>query len=229
MQQACVRVHFHKMKLWPKRLDARATLVAVACLAMAVYGASTAAARRQSDPAIQAAEAKPSSIALAVDPAQSTLHWTLDSSLHTVHGTFAVKAGKFQLNPQDHSVRGEIRVDAASGESGNQSRDNRMHKEILDVSRYTEVVFRAQAVDGNLAMAAPSDLRLQGVLSLHGSDHPVNVPVHLELTGDHWKGSGKFQIPYVEWGLKDPSNFLLKAAKVVDIDVMLAGNLLQIH
>lgn len=217
------------MKLRPKRPGTCATLVALACLAAIVYSASTASARRQCAPAIQAASAKPSFIALVVDPAQSTLHWTLDSSLHTVHGTFAIKTGKFELNPEDHSVSGEIRVDPASGESGNQSRDNRMHKEILDVSRFSEVIFRAQTVDGKLSTTAPADLRLQGTLALHGADHPITVPVHLELTGDHWKGSGKFQIPYVEWGLKDPSKFLLKAAKVVDIEMMLAGNLQQTH
>lgn len=217
------------MKLRPKRLGAGATLVALGCLAAIVYSASTASAWRRSQPALQGAEAKPSSIALAVDPAQSTLHWTLDSSLHTVHGTFAIKSGKFELTPEGHSVSGEIRVDAASGQSGNQSRDNRMHKEILDVSRFTEVIFRAQTFDGKLSTTASAELQLQGTLALHGSDHPITVPVHLELTGDHWKGSGKFQIPYVEWGLKDPSNFLLKAAKVVDIEVMLAGNLQQTH
>jgi polyisoprenoid-binding protein YceI len=193
------------------------------------YRASASAASpwRYTEPSVQAVQAKLGSIALAVDPAQSTIHWTLDSSLHTIHGTFAIKSGKFDLNPDGQSVSGEIRVDPASGESGNQSRDNRMHKEILEVSRFTEVVFHAQSAGAKMSTSALSDLQLQGTLSLHGSDHPITVPVHLELTGDHWKGTGKFQIPYVEWGLKDPSNFLLKAAKVVDIDVLLAGDLQQ--
>ena len=29
-------------------------------------------------------------LVFAVDPAQSSVHWTLGSTLHTVHGTFAL-------------------------------------------------------------------------------------------------------------------------------------------
>jgi hypothetical protein len=37
----------------------------------------------------QLANATASEIVLAIDPAQSKVHWTADSTLHTVHGTFA--------------------------------------------------------------------------------------------------------------------------------------------
>jgi polyisoprenoid-binding protein YceI len=67
-------------------------------------------------------------ILLTVDPAQSTVHWSLDSSLHTVHGTFKVKRGTVTVDPATGKAKGEIVVDAASGESGNDSRDRKMHK-----------------------------------------------------------------------------------------------------
>jgi hypothetical protein len=49
--------------------------------------------------------------------------------------------------------------------------------------------------------------------------------VHAELTGDHWKGSAKFRVPYIQWGLKSPNTFLLKAAPVVEIELELSGTL----
>jgi hypothetical protein len=41
---------------------------------------------------------------------------------------------------------GEIVVNARSGESGNESRDARMHKEILETAKYPEVLFRPAQV-----------------------------------------------------------------------------------
>jgi hypothetical protein len=49
------------------------------------------------------------------------------------------------------------------------------------------------------------------------------VPVKGEITGDHWRGTATFKIPYVEWGLKSPSNFILKADPVVEVELELAG------
>jgi len=34
---------------------------------------------------------------------------------------------------------------------------------------------------------------------------------------------GAFQIPYVAWGMKDPSMFIVRAAKEVDVTVESAG------
>jgi hypothetical protein len=61
------------------------------------------------------------------------------------------------------------------------------------------------------------------VLVLHGSEHEVVVPVSGEIDGDKWHGTGTFKIPYVEWGLKSPSNFFLKADPVVEVELELAG------
>ena len=36
---------------------------------------------------------------------------------------------------------------------------------------------------------------------------------------------GHFTVPYVKWGLKDPSIFVLKVAKEVEIDLALNGRL----
>jgi len=41
-----------------------------------------------------------SEIVLTLDPAQSKVHWTVDSTLHTVHGTFALKSGTMHFDPE---------------------------------------------------------------------------------------------------------------------------------
>src|SRR5579864_9263356 len=85
------------------------------------------------------ASASASEIILYVDPAQSSVHYAVSSSLHTVHGMFALKRGSLRLDPISGKAAGEIVVDAISGESGNNSRDKKMHKEVLESSRFMEI------------------------------------------------------------------------------------------
>jgi hypothetical protein len=166
-------------------------------------------------------------IVLSVDPAKSTVHWSVESSLHTVHGTFHVKRGTISVDPATGKASGEIVVDARSGESGNDGRDRRMHKEILESSQYTEVVFRPDHADGTVVAQGDSSLKLHGIFSLHGTDHELNVPTQATLRDGQWKGAAAFEVPYIEWGLKNPSNFLLKVKSIVDVQLDLAGAVRQ--
>jgi polyisoprenoid-binding protein YceI len=199
----------------------RQLVFAAMLLALMTLLSASAAHRRPQAPA----QASESEIVLSLDPAQSKVHWTLGSTLHTVHGTFALKRGILRLDPATGKASGEIVADATSAESGNDSRDKKMHKEILDSARYTEVVFRPDHVEGKVAAAGASSVQVHGTFLLHGAEHELSVPVQAELTPDHWKGTGKFNVPYIQWGLKNPSNFLLKADPSVDVELEIAGGL----
>src|SRR6185437_10834040 len=41
----------------------------------------------------------------------------------------------------------------------------------------------------------------------------------VELAPDHWSLTVHFAVPYVKWGMKDPSTFILRVEKAVDIDL----------
>src|SRR5260370_22325994 len=71
-----------------------------------------------------------SEIVLGIDPAQSNVHWTLGSTVHTVHGSFAFKKATLRLDTSTHKARGEIIVDATRGNSDNDSRDQKTHKHV---------------------------------------------------------------------------------------------------
>jgi polyisoprenoid-binding protein YceI len=188
------------------------SFAALAVLALALFPAAAA-------PQPQPNAAPDSEIVLTLDPAQSTVHWTVDTTLHMVHGTFAVKSGTVHFDPQTGKAGGEIVVAAISGESGNNSRDARMHKEILETRKYPDVIFRPTQVHGKVASSGASDVKLDGILSIHGADHDLTALVHVELTGDRWRGTAKFELPYVKWGIKNPSNFLLKVKPVVNVEL----------
>jgi YceI-like domain len=176
-------------------------------------------------PGPDAAEQSSGQTVLSVDAAHSTVHWTLESSVHTVHGTFRVKRGAVSFDGATGKASGEIVVDAASGESGNDSRDHKMHNEVLESSQYSDVTFRPERVDGKVNGEGNSTLTLYGKFSLHGADHAFNAPVQAELHGAGWKASTTFGVPFLEWGLKNPSNFLLKVKPVVNVSVELSGSL----
>jgi polyisoprenoid-binding protein YceI len=191
---------------------------ALAVLSLALFLAAPTHSTPQ-----QATSVAPAEIVLTLDPAHSSVHWTVDSSLHTVHGTFALKSGTVHFDPETGKAGGEIVVLATSGESGNGSRDARMHREILETAKYPEVVFRPTQVKGKVGQSAASDVKLSGVFSIHGADHDLTALVHAEFMGDGWHGTSNFDVPYVKWGIKNPSNFLLKVNPVVNVEIEMSG------
>lgn len=164
-------------------------------------------------------------VSLSLDLARSYVHFTVATTLHTVHGEFAFKPSSIQFDPATGKVTGEIVVDAASGQSGDTLRDKRMHKEVLESSRFSEVAFRPDRISGKVALSGSSAIQLHGTFTLHGTDHDLTVPVQVNLSGDHWQGTASFGLPYVQWGLKNPGNFLLKVSPTVNIDLEMAGSL----
>jgi polyisoprenoid-binding protein YceI len=164
-------------------------------------------------------------IVLGIDPVQSKVHWTLESTIHTVHGSFAFKKGTLRLDTSTSNASGEIVVDATSGNSGNDSRDKKMHKEVLESARYAEVIFRPDRVEGKIAPQGKFTAQVHGIFALHGGEHELTVPVQAEFAGDHWTGSAKFNVPFIDWGLKNPGNFFLKVNHAVEIELEMKGTL----
>ncbi|PYT53933.1 MAG: YceI family protein [Acidobacteria bacterium] len=166
-----------------------------------------------------------SDVVFSLDVAHSKVTWSLGTTFHTVHGSFALKKGTLRLDPATGKASGEIIVDAASGKSGNDSRDKKMHKEVLESGRYAEVVFRPDRVEGKITPQGTSTVQVHGILVVHGSEHELTVPVQAELAADHWTGNGKFSVPFIDWGLKNPSNFFNKVNHEVEIELELKGSL----
>jgi polyisoprenoid-binding protein YceI len=162
---------------------------------------------------------------LTLDPDKSEFHWTLDSTLHTVHGTFKFKRGELRLNPTSGTARGEILVSATSADSGNEGRDKKMHKDVLESAQFQEILFTADRVEGKVAASGPCSVLLHGTMKLHGADHEFGAPVEAEITADHWKATSKFVIPFIKWGLKNPSTWILKVKPDVNVELTMTGTL----
>ncbi len=164
-------------------------------------------------------------VALNLNPAQTQITYTLGAVLHTVDGTFKLKSGRIQFDSATGRASGEIVVDATSGESGNNSRDRKMHESVLESPSYREIIFVPEQVEGHVSLSGESQVQLQGLLRLHGSQHEITLPAAVQVSGNQLTAAVHFAIPYVKWGLKDPSTFILRVDKTVNITIHAAGSL----
>jgi polyisoprenoid-binding protein YceI len=203
------------MRPWLSRTVARsACSVAYAALVFAIFifSGSTACAQ-VSD--------------VNLDPAQTTIEFTLDTTLHTVHGTFKLKNGHISFDPATGKASGEIVVDATSGDSDNESRDKKMHQQILESQKYPEIVFTPQHVKGAVNPQGVSEVEVSGVFRIHGQDHEITMTFSVQPpAGDKVQASTHFSVPYVQWGIKSASTFLLHASDAVEIEVHASGQLI---
>ncbi len=160
---------------------------------------------------------------LELDPSKTMVEFKLEGSLHNTHGTFRLKRGTIKANEVTGDTQGEIVIDAASGKSGNILRDNEMRDSVLEAAAWPEITFDPRHLDGQLDAHGDFHAKLHGVLILQGAKHYVVIETQGRLDGDDLIATGHLTIPYVKWGLKDPSILFLTVAKEVEIDIATAG------
>jgi len=170
-----------------------------------------------------AVRAQSQELTLQFSPSTTTIKFTLGDILHTVRGSFSLKSGEVRYDPGGAAVSGSLVADATSGQSGNHIRDRRMHREILESARYPEIAFRPDRVEGKVANTGTSTVQVHGIFSIHGTDHELTTPVRVQMFADHWIADTHFTVPYVKWGIKNPSTFLLRVSESVEIDVHATG------
>lgn len=160
---------------------------------------------------------------LKVDPAQSKVNFVLKSTTHTVEGSFKVQEGSINFNPADGSMQGEIAVGSATGDTGNGSRDKKMTKDQMQAGKFTSVTFAPKHFAGTLNPTGDSDINVQGIFTLLGKSHEIMVPMQIHQTGTALEAKGSFVVPFVAWGMKDPSVFVLHVDKQATVNLDLTG------
>jgi polyisoprenoid-binding protein YceI len=163
-------------------------------------------------------------LVLQLNQARSGAEITLPATMHTVNGTFAAKRGTIHFDPATGKAGGEIVFDAASGDTGNGSRDHKMHHDVLESQRYPEIVFQPDHAEGAFTASGTSTLQVHGRFGIHGSEHEITIPVEVSFTGKAWTAKASFKIPYVKWGMKNPSSFFLKVPDSVTVRIHAAGS-----
>ena len=161
--------------------------------------------------------------AFPINPEASQVTFGLAATGHHVNGTFHVQSGSIDFDRSAQTISGMIVVAAGSGDSGEKSRDKKMNTDVLDVPHYSDISFAPKSYQGTIASTGDSTIQITGVFTLRGAPHDLTVPTQVHIDGGALTAKAHFIIPYVKWGLKDPSVFILKVAKDVDIDLTLVG------
>jgi polyisoprenoid-binding protein YceI len=160
-----------------------------------------------------------------VNPDASKVAFALGGNTHHVDGTFHVQSGSIDYDRSAQTISGSVIVAAGSGNSGDQGRDKKMNSDVLDVAHFADVSFVPKSYQGTIPASGDFTIQVTGVFTLHGTPHDLTAPMQIHIEGTALTAKTHFTVPYVQWGLKDPSIFILKVAKVVDIDLTLTGSL----
>jgi hypothetical protein len=100
-----------------------------------------------------------------------------------------------------------------------------MNKDILKVEQYANVSFEPKTYTGAIALSGDSNIQVTGIFTLLGTPHEITIPILVHLEGATAMAKAHFIMPYVQWGVKNPSFLIWKADDDVAIDLTLAGRL----
>jgi hypothetical protein len=80
-------------------------------------------------------------------------------------------------------------------------------------------------VEGQFHATAPSEVRLHGQMRIHGASHEITMQVKTEPDTNGLKATATFSVPYVSWGMKNPTTLFLKVNDSVDVKIHATGRL----
>jgi hypothetical protein len=163
----------------------------------------------------------------AVNPDASEVQMKLNTTHEIVNGTFHVQSGSISFDRTAYHMSGIVIVTAGSGNTGNDSRDRKMKKDILKADQFSAVSFAPKKYNGTIAVSGDSAIQVSGVFTLLGTPHDLTVPMQIHMDGTKATAKAQFVIPYVQWGLKNPSFLIWKAENYVAINLSLVGIILN--
>ena len=159
------------------------------------------------------------------NPDASEVKITLKTTHEVVNGAFHIQSGSLAFDQGAAKMSGSVVVLAGSGKTGNGSRDKKMNKDILQVEQHATVSFEPKSYTGVIASSGDSTIQVTGIFTLLGTPHEITIPILIHLEGTTATAKAHFVVPYIQWGLKDPSFLFWKADKDVSIDLFLTGRL----
>ena len=172
-----------------------------------------------------AAPAPAEPLHLVLEPAATEISFTLGARLHTVRGRFTLLSGDVRFDPDTGAASGEVRVDARSGDTGIARRDRVMHEEVLDSAHHPLLVLRPERIEEARREGDGLSGTLRASFEVRGARHPLTAAFEGTRHGTRGEVRLRFDVPWVAWGLPDPSNVVLRVEPTLAVSVTAAGPL----
>ena len=166
-------------------------------------------------------------LVLTLFPDKTSLTFQVAATGHVIEGLLVLDAGEIHFDPETGAASGQVTIDLRQAKTGNRLRDYEMRTRVLETGQYPVATFRPSRVTGSLAPTGTSQLVLAGILSLHGVEHSMILPVRVTIAGDTVSAEAAFEIPYVAWGLRNPSLLFLRVAPIVVVSLRTETSLHQ--
>jgi polyisoprenoid-binding protein YceI len=175
--------------------------------------------------AVLLAATLPSRGVLSIDPAGSTIRYTIVHKLHRVDGISREMEARAVVK-DDGSVLAMVRAPVASFRSGDGNRDEHM-LEALEVGKFPYVIFKGVARLGPAREVPTSQVPMDGEVDLHGVTTAVKVPLSLLPQPDgSVRARGSFDVSLDAHRVQRPSLLFVKIDDHchIDFDLVMRGS-----
>lgn len=215
-------IEFRNARMMPPHARSRLfLLLSIVLLTSFLVNAQQASPRPKPSAAVPARN-----VVIHFDPQTTQIRFKVGSLLRDVRGTFQFKGGALAIDPDSTLAQGELLVDATTGRTGNVARDKEMQDEVLESKRYPSIFFHAEHLRGQVPKTnGSSDVIAEGMLNIHGADHPMQLKLHLIRVSNTLSATTHFSVPYVEWGMKNPRGSFFHLSRTVQVDVSAKGTI----
>jgi polyisoprenoid-binding protein YceI len=161
-------------------------------------------------------------LSCAILPARSTVRFDAQATGHTVHGISHQVSGKVIFDPENLSRKAEVsfKVEAATLDTDNKSRDKKMRESHLDTARYPVIAFQSSkvaAIAPTLRAEETQEMQVTGTLALHGTEKQISFPVKAVRHGDELVVTGETSLKMTDYGIPIPGFLFMKVKDEVKV------------
>ena len=164
---------------------------------------------------------------LVLKPDETTVTFFLKATGHDVDGAFELDHGRIVFDEESGAASGEVAFSAKTGTTFHAKRDKTMHRKVLKSAENPTISFVPDRYEGHLEQGAESEVNLHGTIHLLGQPHPFTLPATVSADGETVHLKTTFSVPYIDWGLENPSLLFLRVAKEVEVSVEADGHLTE--